>query len=178
MGFRRRPTLDWCWKPLDPRSFSMPPSFSGVFLKPNGFRFGKKSEGKPPEISRCFCWLLFRELGADHQEKWGGRRYLKGLLHALFECKIHSCKHIYVYIYMYIHIFYAFPNNIGNGSKEITLLNHHVGADDPRTKDMKTWWPVKPLSCCSSDLSSRSMPLCSNSWLVNLPPPQRYPPQE
>ena len=67
---------------------------------------------------------------ANHSRR--GRRYLKGLLHALT---------LYVYIvaniYM-LHMFFAFPDNIGNGSKEITLLNHHVGAKDPRTKDMKT----------------------------------------
>ena len=163
MGFRRRPMLDWCWKPLDPRSFSMLPSFSDVFFN-EGFRFGKKSEGNNSWDFQVFLVVLFREWGLTPR-KMGGR---KGWLHALF---VHSCQHI-----LYMHMFHAFPDNIGNGSKEITFLNHHVGADDPRTKDMKTWWPVKPLSCCSSDLSSRSMPLCSNSWLVNLPPPQRYPP--
>ena len=47
---------------------------------------------------------------------------------------------LYVYIVANIIIFCSntYPDNIGNGSKEITLLNHHVGASDPRTEDMKT----------------------------------------
>ena len=74
-------------------------------------------------------------------------------------------------IYIQIDTFYAFPDyNIGNGSKEITFLNHHVGANDPRTKDMKGYDDLQPLSCCSSDLSSRSMLLCYLPVLIELFP--------
>ena len=154
MVFRRRPMLDWCWNPLALRSFSMPPSFSGVFFLTKGFVSEKNLRENLLRFPGVVL-LLFRELEANPKKNGGGGTWKVYCMLCLY-----IVANIY---YIYTHVL-CIPRQYRQWFKGNNLFKPSCwGQWSMLTRkylELKAWRDMMT--------SSRSMPLCDVPVLIEL----------